>query len=408
MVNKRLQDAVVESGRSVRHLAGKVGVHPKTFQKWIDLGGLPHPRNQYAAGKVLGVDPSLLWPSKSKPGSTAEASDVDLLPVPSEEIGEIGARVQRLATSNVDTATLRHLDLTFEEAARQYERANAQDVYHEVRRQRRWVEDLLSGAQRPLQRLELHVRAGKLTAVMGYLAFDLGHRLLGEMYLDEAFSLADAAGHGDLMAWVRGLQSFVAYYAGRYNDALAWAQDGQRHASGGPQSVRLAAAGEARALGRLGDGAGVAGAVERALTVRSVIPESDPIGYFLSFEPFSTARIYGNAATAYLSLGQSETARHYAELALAIFATHQARASHALTLVDLSISHLSGADAAPDIAATHMHEALAIGADLRSDVVSSRAADLLVASRRWNPNPSVAEVADAVEEWRRRAVPPSR
>jgi tetratricopeptide (TPR) repeat protein len=359
-------------------------------------------------GTLLGFDPSVVWPAEADRGSSDASSALDRLPSPGEEIDEIGARVQRLAVSNVDEATLRHLDLILDEAARQYETSDGAAVYQMVRKQRRWVEELLLGSQRPVQRLELHVRAAKLTAVLGYLAFDLGHRVLGEAYLDEAFSLADAAGHGDLKAWVRGLQSFVAYYSGRYSDALADAEDGQRHAAGGPQSIRLAAAGEARALGRLGDRKGVDTAVERALSVRSHIIETDPVGRFLSFEPLSTGRIYGNAATAYLSLGDSETARYFAELALAIFVAHNARASHVLTLVDLSMSHLAGTGSEPDAAAARMREALIVGTDLRSDVVSGRASEFLVVSRRWSPNPTMAELAEAVEEWRRRAVPPAR
>ena len=58
-----------------------------------------------------------------------------------------------------------------------------------------------------------------------------------------------------------------AYYRGDYNAAVELARDGQRYARGGPQAVRLAINGEARALGKLRDAAGVKEAVERAYTI---------------------------------------------------------------------------------------------------------------------------------------------
>jgi hypothetical protein len=44
---------------------------------------------------------------------------------------------------------------------------------------------------------------------------------------------------------VRGTESLSAYYQKRYKDALDLARDGQRHAHGGPQTIRLAVNGEA-------------------------------------------------------------------------------------------------------------------------------------------------------------------
>jgi len=219
----------------------------------------------------------------------------EVLPAPSEEMAQIGARLERLARSSVDSATLRHLALSLEEMSAAYERNGGAAVYRLVRHERHWIEHLLEEQQRPRDRIELHAAGGKLSAVLGYLAFDLGHRTLADAFLTEAFSVAEAATDRDLMAWVRGLQSFVAYYAGRYHDALDLARDGQRYAGGGPQSIRLAVAGEARALGRLGDTYGVTEAVERALGARERLPGGQPVGEFLSMQPLGLGRIHGNA-----------------------------------------------------------------------------------------------------------------
>src|SRR5258705_13907070 len=88
--------------------------------------------------------------------------------------------------------------------------------------------------------------------------------MLARAYCAEAFVLAAAAEDSDLQAWVRGTESLSAYYQKGSPEALELARDGQRYAHGGPQTIRLAVNGEARALGRLGDRRGVDEAVERA------------------------------------------------------------------------------------------------------------------------------------------------
>ena len=100
--------------------------------------------------------------------------------------------------------------------------------------------------------------------MLGYMAVGQARFTLARAYCAEAFALAAAAEESDLQAWVRGTESLCAYYQKRYRDALELALDGQRHAHGGPQAIRLAVNGEARALGRLGDRRGVDEAVERA------------------------------------------------------------------------------------------------------------------------------------------------
>jgi len=404
LANERLRAALIESGRSLDEVAQRVGVHPKTLNRWVE-GRRPHRRYRYALGNLLGADPAVLWP---EPGAAVpNVPTGEVLPAPSEEMAQIGARLERLARSSVDSATLRHLALSLEEMSAAYERDGGAAVYRLVRHERHWIEHLLEEQQRPRDRIELHAPGGKLSAVLGYLAFDLGHRTLADAYLREAFSLAEAATDRDLMAWVRGLQSFVAYYSGRYHDALEYARDGQVHAGGGPQAVRLAVAGEARALGRIGDAYGVTEAVERALGARERHPGGQPVGEFLSMQPLGLGRIRGNAASAYLALGDSTRVQEHAERALELFAGNASAASEALTAVDLAVSHLSGRGADPDAAAAAIGRALDAGAGLQSDVVAARLHDFVVISRRW-AGPELNETVEAVEEWRRRAIPPTR
>lgn len=209
----------------------------------------------------------------------------------------------------------------------------------------------------------------------------LGRQPIARAYCQEALQLAALGGHDDLTAWVRGNESFLAYYAGRYREALELARDGQRYARGGPQSIRLAASGEARALGRLGDRNGVDEAVNRALAGAGDDPQQERAGCFLSFERMTAPRLAGNAASAYLSLGQPKRVQEFADRALRTFAVaSEARASHALTLVDISLSHLMGSSPELEGAGAAMAEAAVAGSRLRSHVVARRAGDFLVSS----------------------------
>ena len=85
------------------------------------------------------------------------------------------------------------------------------------------------------------------------------------------------------------MQSFCEYYAGRYDDALSLAADGLGCARGGPQSVRLAINGMARALGKLGDTEGVYRAVGEAVAPRPVTLRTFDIGSHLDSR-FAAAR----------------------------------------------------------------------------------------------------------------------
>jgi hypothetical protein len=62
-LNQALRDAVMESGQEFPQIARKVGVDPKTFQRWITRGTIPHPQHRWKTCKILGRDEAELWPS---------------------------------------------------------------------------------------------------------------------------------------------------------------------------------------------------------------------------------------------------------------------------------------------------------------------------------------------------------
>lgn len=63
-MNTALRRAMDDARISPRQLATRVGVTPKTVERWLADGALlPHPRNRTDASEALGVNEAMLWPS---------------------------------------------------------------------------------------------------------------------------------------------------------------------------------------------------------------------------------------------------------------------------------------------------------------------------------------------------------
>jgi transcriptional regulator with XRE-family HTH domain len=72
--NHRLADAIRSSGRSVEDLAADVGAHPKTLERWVSSGRLPHAALRLRLAALLGVPVPMLWPEV--PGVANGVSEV--------------------------------------------------------------------------------------------------------------------------------------------------------------------------------------------------------------------------------------------------------------------------------------------------------------------------------------------
>ncbi|MGH3833846.1 MAG: hypothetical protein ACRDRS_25975 [Pseudonocardiaceae bacterium] len=116
---------------------------------------------------------------------------------------------------------------------------------------------LLEGRQRPAQARDLYLIAGLACALMAEASHDLGAPHDAMTQARAAYACADNADHDGLRARIRALQSGIAYWSGRLEDSVRYAQLGVEAAarSRGTASVWLASS-EARslaALGRLAD-----------------------------------------------------------------------------------------------------------------------------------------------------------
>ncbi|MET7394255.1 hypothetical protein ABZS66_12250 [Dactylosporangium sp. NPDC005572] len=313
---------------------------------------------------------------------------------------------RRLATeSNVDESVLAYLDAEIRDIIATYEQRQPLALAPYVRGLRARVHELLEGRQPPHHREHLYVAAAKLSGIHGVLALDLGEFALAGRYGAEAFAFADAVHEPDLQAWVRGGQSLIAYYSGQYHDALAYARDGYARSPDGPQAVRLAINGQARALARLGHAQGVDEAVERGLTALDDRGEHD-VSPSLALEPYCQARTAANAATAYLILGRHQEASTHARLALEAFDRAELHGPRALSRLDLATAELHRPRRELDLefACTVAAEALTLTTDHAFESVTQRAKEFLTNANQWSNHTAVQHVAELLQQRTQRAL----
>lgn len=314
-----------------------------------------------------------------------------------DEPDEIEARRNRMTTSNIDEAKLQYLEDAVRDLISDYERRPPAAMAPRVRELRRYVDGTLAGRQPIRQRDRLYGVAVHLCGLLGALALDLGLPIHARAYGLEAFDVADASGWPDLQAWARAVQSLIAYYAGDYHEAVAYARDGQRRAPTSPHGVRLTINGEARALARLGDAYGVDEAVGRGFALLANFPAAPGVTASMTLGAYCQARACVNAATAYLSLQRPAEVERYAGPALAVFDQAELRGPQALTRLDLATAALMAPRSDPERAAEFAAEAMVISAPQRFESVTKRAREFLDAAQPWARQPEIRAVAAAVE-----------
>ncbi|MEU5725028.1 helix-turn-helix transcriptional regulator [Micromonospora sp. NPDC047738] len=311
-----------------------------------------------------------------------------------EHEGSIGARRLALKSCNDDDARLAYLEDEVGRAVTDNERLTPAVLLARMRPLRPYVDQLMGGRQHPPHRVRLYGVAAHMSGLLGTLALDLGAFRVAHAYAAEAFDLADAAQQRDVQAWARATQSLIAFYAGDFHDALAYAQDGLCRAGTGPHSIRLTINGKARALARLGDRYGVDKAVDQAFTALSDYPSGSQVSASLALGPYCQARTAANAATAYLALGCGTDVTTHLTTAIDAFDAAALRGPQALSRLDLATAHLRGDNPEPEQASSLALEALTLTADQRYESVNQRARQFLATARPFAQQPQLRQVAE--------------
>ncbi|GLZ16245.1 hypothetical protein Acsp04_64800 [Actinomadura sp. NBRC 104425] len=170
---------------------------------------------------------------------------------------------------------------------------------------------LLEGRQRPAHTADLYLVAGVLSGMMAKASHDLGQPHAAMTQARTAYVCADNIGHDGLRAWTAGLRSMIAYWAGRGNEAVRYAQQGAAvaEAARGTASVWLPAQ-EARCYAVIGDSDRCRDAIERAKEARESVvgDELDDFGGIMSF-PAPRQEYYAADAKVWLPGEESDAER---------------------------------------------------------------------------------------------------
>lgn len=79
MPNDRLRDGLLKRGLTPATLAGKLGVDPKTVERWITKNRAPYPRHRHAIASLLRESESYLWPHARSTDRVTELSQSEII-----------------------------------------------------------------------------------------------------------------------------------------------------------------------------------------------------------------------------------------------------------------------------------------------------------------------------------------
>lgn len=295
--------------------------------------------------------------------------------------------------------TLNMLDGYTQSVITRYELEGPHRLAPEVRALRglsQYLSERVEGAE---QRTCLARITARQAALLAYMAVNLSQFAAAERYALEAAMLATAIDDLPLLAWVKGTQSFAAYYQQRYQEALSLAQVGLQVAGDDGQRVRLLSNGVARAAGKLGDRRIADKAIGEALDLVDDGPRM--ITPCIDFEPYGWARTAANAATAYLSLGESGKVLDLTRELGTVIADSDSDWSRSLVSLDEATALTFGPEADLEHAAAVGMSALAASASKPIASVGSRARELALSLKQRGASHASRDFASALNDWNR-------
>ncbi|MGW4499495.1 XRE family transcriptional regulator [Micromonospora sp. NPDC004336] len=79
MPNDRLRDAILRNGLTPVMVADKIGVDPKTVERWITQDRTPYPRHRHAIAAMVREDVPYLWPDAVTPEKASRIGQSELV-----------------------------------------------------------------------------------------------------------------------------------------------------------------------------------------------------------------------------------------------------------------------------------------------------------------------------------------
>ena len=79
MMNERLRAAIHAAGMTIEQLSERVGVDPKTVERWVSRDRVPHRTHRQSVAAILGQDDVFLWPTTLSEARAQSASAAELV-----------------------------------------------------------------------------------------------------------------------------------------------------------------------------------------------------------------------------------------------------------------------------------------------------------------------------------------
>ena len=287
-------------------------------------------------------------------------------------VTEESARFVRAARGGVDHDVLDQLNSDVRHLAVDYLVKPPLALFRPLSRLRLEVFDMLDRRQRPTVLPPLYAVAGRLCALLAHASADLGHSYAAETHTRTAWLCADLADDDGLRAYVRWVQSNVAFWDGDHRQAAQLAHSGRRYATKGSNLLRLASQ-EARAWAACGETA----AVERALAATADAREQgtpDEAAGVFRFDPGKAAYYTSEVRLAMGGRLNAERAVEAAQESLRLCgeAPESQRSPEfvAAARLDLANAHLALNDL--DAAAEQLHTVMALPVENRTQPIVGR------------------------------------
>ncbi|MEV6946156.1 helix-turn-helix transcriptional regulator [Streptomyces sp. NPDC051172] len=310
------QQRVADEYNALEGRSAKTGKEIGRYEREVRI---PVPYTRKYLAQVFGVDvavldravavsKSLVAEEHSAAGAVQERSLGPAVPSRSG-VGAVSADAvmsadfaRFIAQRNADEFVVEQLEADVARLARAYVSHPLLELYVEIKRLRNGAFELLRGRQHPRQTADLYVAASRLCGLSAHVCLDLGDYDSAATHARTARACAQVVGHEGMLAWVRAVESLIAYWTGRYGQAARLAQVGRHHRAHGSIGARLASL-EARALAIVGDRAGAVAALADAERSREAMPGHDDVpGIFA----FPIAKQFAYAGTTNLALGGRE------------------------------------------------------------------------------------------------------
>ncbi|WP_344405321.1 helix-turn-helix transcriptional regulator [Streptomyces longisporus] len=304
------QQRVADEYNALEGRATKTG---KEIGRYEREARIPVPYTRRYLAQVFGVDIGALdravAVSKSRQDGAKAVEAAPARPVAPSRSGAVSADAvvsadfaQFIAQRNADEFVVEQLEADVARLARAYVSHPLMELYIEIKRLRDGAFELLRGRQHPRQTADLYVAASRLCGLSAHVCLDLGDYDSAATHARTARACAEAVGHEGMLAWVRAVESLIAYWTGRYEQAARLAQAGRHHRAPGSIGARLASL-EARALAIVGDRVGAVAALADAERSREAMAGHDEVpGVFA----FPAAKQFAYAGTTNLAVGGRE------------------------------------------------------------------------------------------------------